>query len=273
MSLYALALPQRGPAWGLPGLPVRNLPFPARFLLPLGPRQQELARRRQRYQSWARFEEPQQIEGLGNFLKKVRNAVRRVTVAPVKLLHRKTGEKFERALKKIDDKVDKVTDKLDNFVHKNRKWLIIAAAIAITIYSLGSGSTIAAKMLAGLSKLKTVALAKGKALVTWGAVKKKAATMAISKLLQGKKFGELNTQEVSAMAEVNGASGEQIIPPEVMALMQPTGESVPEFVAAERPSAAGFPGSPEPGAESQAGLPGWVVPAGVGALALFLLTQ
>ena len=143
------------------------------------------------------------------------------------------------------------------FVKKNWKWIIIAAAIAITIYTMGSGAGIAAKMMSGLAKIKTMAVS-AKA---WVGVKASSGwsyvTSGMTKLLAGKTFGSLSQPEVEGIAEANAQAGENIIPPEVLAMIGR------QALAPEAPSAAGQSAGFMPGLPAL-GMPGQGAGGGAG---------
>ena len=108
-----------------------------------------------------RMARPEELAGLGSFFHKITSAITSIARAPIKLISPKLADN----LKKVDDKVlavqDKVSTKINDtahsvgkFVSKNWKWIAVVAAIAITIYSMGAGATIASRMLSGLHALE-----------------------------------------------------------------------------------------------------------------------
>jgi hypothetical protein len=235
MSLYATDLLTPSPIRGLP-------PFPS-------PHRLRVARCRDRYRSWTSLNEEPEMAGLGRAFKRLHKTIRRVALAPVRLVSKKLMDKIESIDDKVVNKVDDLHTGINRFAKRNMKWIVLAAAIAITIYSMGSGAGIAAKMLSGLSKLKALVAAKGASGFAWGQAKGALAKAAMGKLLAGKTFGSLHQDEVTALAETNAATGEEIVPPEVMGVLRPAGEGV-----------------------SGGSLPGWALPAaGVGLLALLAL--
>lgn len=96
---------------------------------------------------------PQELAGLGSFLKKVGQTITKVAVAPIKLVSPKLAANITKIDNKILDAADKLHTNINNWAKKNSKWLIIVAAIAITIYTMGAGATIAAKMMSGMKAL------------------------------------------------------------------------------------------------------------------------
>lgn len=170
------------------------------------------------------------MAGLGSFFKKVAQTVSKVALAPIKLVSPKLAENLSKIDNKIIDNIDSVHTKINvaakkaasdvgRFVKKNWKWIVVAAAIAITIYSMGSGAGIAAKMMSGLAKVKGYALSAkawvgAKASSGWSYV-----TSGMTKLLNGKTFGSLSPQEVEGIAEANEQAGESLIPSEVLAMI------------------------------------------------------
>jgi hypothetical protein len=242
MSLSALPLPVFSPTWDLPALPSQ--------------RRQDLARRRDRYRTWNLDTEEPEMAGLGRALKRLHKNIRKVALAPVRLVSKKLADNLERLDDKVVDKVDQLHSGVNRFVKRNLKWIIIAAAIAITIYTMGGGAGIAAKMMAGMAKLKAFALSKAATTMVWGKAKYALVKVAMSKLLAGKTFGSLNPSEVSAMAEANQATGEEIVPPEVMSVMRPMPGDAAE-------------GGGGGGAEGGSSFP--VVPVAIGGAALLAL--
>ncbi|MDP1832628.1 MAG: hypothetical protein Q8K67_11260 [Geothrix sp.] len=256
---------------------------------------------------WTPLDDYEQMEGLGSFLKKAAKSITKIARAPIKLVAPKLAKKLEKIDNKIIDNVDSVHTKINvaakkagksvgKFVKKNWKWIIVAAAIAITIYSMGSGSTIAAKMMSGLTKVKGY-IATGK---EWAGAKLKsgwkAVTSGMTKLLNGKKFGELNPNEVEALAEANEQSGESLIPWEVLGMIGKKALTPSEQTASDamqfQSEGGGFPGAEYPGQGAGGGAeypgqgagggagfpvgpssasPSWLMPALIGAGALVLI--
>lgn len=190
--------------------------------------------------AWRNIADDQpEMAGLGSFLKKAAKTVTKIARAPIKLVSPQLAKNLEKIDNKIIDNLDSVHTKINEaakragkgvqkFVKKNWKWIVVAAAVAVTIYSMGSGSTIAAKMMSGLAKIKTYVAAKTSSALTWGKAKWTLAKAAMGKLIAGRKMGDLSQEEVSAMAEANQATGMDVVPEEVMALLSPSGGPMPE---------------------------------------------
>lgn len=218
------------------------------------------------------------MAGLGSFLKKAAKAVTKVARAPIKLISPQLARNMEKIDNKIIDNLDSVHTKINvaakkaasdvgRFVKKNWKWIVVAAAVALTIYSMGSGTGIAAKMMSGLAKVKGYALS-AKA---WVGAKVSSGwtyvTSGLTKLLNGQTFGSLSPQEVEGIAEANEQAGETVIPPEVLAMI---GRQA--LTPSEQAQALGSPADfgPGQGAGGGAGIGGpsstpWLVPALIGA--------
>lgn len=178
------------------------------------------------WKPWTPLDDYEQMAGLGSFLKKAAKAVTKVARAPIKLISPRLAKNLEKIDNKIIDnadaaltKVNKAAQSVGKFAKRNMKWIVIAAAVAITIYTMGSGSTIAAKMMSGLAKVKGYAASakawvSAKATSGWTYV-----TSGMTKLLNGKKFGELTPQEVEGLAEANAQAGESLIPSEILGMI------------------------------------------------------
>ncbi|HEU4951704.1 MAG TPA: hypothetical protein VFT46_07115 [Holophagaceae bacterium] len=115
-------------------------------------------------EDWGPDEEAPGLEGLGSFLKKAFKAVTKVVRAPIKLISPKLASNMEKIDNKIIDNLDSIHTKINDAAKKlgksvakalgkNWKWIAVVAAIAITIYTMGSGATIAAHMLSGMQAL------------------------------------------------------------------------------------------------------------------------
>lgn len=242
------------------------------------------------------------LDGLGKFLKKIHKGVTKITLAPLKKVAPKVAAKIQRLDDKFIDKVDAIHTKIHNKVKKHWKTIVIVvAAVAITVYSMGAGATIAAKMLSGL---KALGAAAGKAAMAVkgavvggggggaGAGKMLAsgmkyaslASQAAQKLVAGKRCDELSTEEREAYGEAakdgflpineelqkglglkfQGEDGREVAPSEF--------EVVPAVAAAQ--PAAVLPVSMESAAAAAAtpsGLPSWVLPAAIAGGAVLLL--
>ena len=103
---------------------------------------------------------PEELAGLGSFFKKIAQTVSKIAIAPIKLVSPKLASNLQKIDNKIISNVDSVATKVNDaaksagkFVAKNWKWVVVVAAIAITIYTMGAGSTIAAHMLSGMQAL------------------------------------------------------------------------------------------------------------------------
>lgn len=180
---------------------------------------------------------PEELAGLGSFFKKVAQTVSKVVTAPIKLISPKLASNLQKIDNKIISNMDTVATKVNEaaksvgrFVAKNWKWVAVVAAIAITIYSMGSGATIAAKMLSG-TKLLGAKIAGGWSAVTgggtaatattaasttataasaagtsgWLATTGKLAMSAASALYGGAKVSSLSQQQAQAVLEAQSA--------------------------------------------------------------------
>lgn len=226
------------------------------------------------------------MAGFGSFFKKVAQTVSKVALAPIKLVSPQLAKNLSKIDNKIINNIDSVQTKIDTaaknamksvgrFVKKNWKWIVVAAAIAITIYTMGSGAGIAAKMMSGLAKVKAYAVSAkawvgAKASSGWSYV-----TSGMTKLLNGKKFGDLNQQEVEGIAEANEQAGQSIIPAEVLAMIGRQALTPAEQVQAQVDLSSFGPGQGA-GGGAGLGLGGsdsnpWLMPALIGAGALVLV--
>lgn len=244
----------------------------------------QLPYRKARPVAWQNLADEPEMAGLGSFLKKAAKTVTSIARAPIKLVSPQLAKNLEKIDNKIIDNLDSVHTKINDaaksvgksvqkFVAKNWKWIVVAAAVALTIYSMGSGSTVAAKMMSGLAKIKTYVAAKTSSALTWGKAKWALAKEAMTKLVAGKKFGDLNQEEVSAMAEANQATGQEIVPAEVMALLNPSGGPMPASAYGGEAMGTSPDGMPVggPGAPSGSSVPLPLILGGAGlALALVL---
>jgi hypothetical protein len=100
---------------------------------------------------------PEELAGLGSFFKSVAQTITKIAVAPIKLVSPQLAANITKIDNKIISNVDSVATKVNDaaksvgkFVQKNWKWVLVVVAIAITIYSMGTGATIAAHMLSGM---------------------------------------------------------------------------------------------------------------------------
>lgn len=205
------------------------------------------------WKPWTPLDDYEQMAGLGSFLKKTVSKVTKVLRAPIKLISPKLAKNMEKIDNKILDNVDSVATKINvaakkaakdvgKFVKKNWKWIVVAAAVAITIYTMGSGSTIAAKMMSGLAKVKGYAASakawvSAKATSGWTYV-----TSGMTKLLNGKKFGDLTPQEVEGLAEANAQAGESLIPSEILGMI---GKQALPLAMQALTKPGGAPGAPQ----------------------------
>ncbi|HZU52930.1 MAG TPA: hypothetical protein VFF77_03485, partial [Holophagaceae bacterium] len=103
---------------------------------------------------------PEELAGLGSFFKKVAHVISNIAVAPIKLVSKKAAANLQKVDNKVIDAVDAIHTKVGDVLHKighkigkNWKWIAIIAAIAITIYTMGAGATIAAHMISGMEAL------------------------------------------------------------------------------------------------------------------------
>ena len=99
--------------------------------------------------SWELYDHDGGLAGLGNFLKSIHRAVRSVALAPIKAVTPNIAKKIEAVDEKLVKIADDIHTKVNNFAKKHWKVLAIIAIIVITIYTMGAGATIAAKLLAG----------------------------------------------------------------------------------------------------------------------------
>lgn len=307
-------VPEGLPAWRpLPATPRRpTLPtpasrFPWRGSFRPGRQRRELRRR------GATPRELAGLDGLGSWLKKQVKSINRIAAKPLGLISKQLEKNVVKIGDKLADNADSLHTKINKeaqragkniqkFVKKNLKWIIIAAAIAITIYSMGSGASLAAKMLSGCkaiaAKVGTVftgSAASGGA-ATAGATTAAAATTATtaavsttaattaglgtgfwattaplalqvgSKLLGGAKCSDLSQEERLAYGEAADAG----LMPMNAELSHGLGlGGNPEFGDITG-GGGGFPteGFPSRGSRE---LPSWVMPAAIGAAALVLL--
>ncbi|HJV40002.1 MAG TPA: hypothetical protein VJ549_00495 [Geothrix sp.] len=186
-----------------------------------------------------RMATPEELAGLGSFLKKAAGVVSKIAAAPIKLISPKLASNLQKIDNKVINAVDKVATKVNDAaksvgkaVAKNWKWIAIVAAIAITIYTMGAGSTIAAKMLSGMKVLAAkvgigtaataattgtsvatgVAAAAGGTSATATAVSSigwgKLAMSAGTALLAGAKVSALSQQQAQAVLEAQNAGVE-----------------------------------------------------------------
>lgn len=196
-------------------------------------------------------------------------------------------------LKKIGKKILKAPAKLvksvGKFVKKHWKKLAVAAAVAISIYSMGSGSGLAARMVSGTKALG--AAVKNGAIRAAGAVKgffvgpAKAASgawvqpamSAASKLVAGRRVSELSEEERESYAE-GAAAGFLPMNAELQKAMGLGGVNMANLEA-EQPQPVGPDEFPpvsrstyrEAGEAEGGGMPSWVLPAAIAGGALLLV--
>jgi ElaB/YqjD/DUF883 family membrane-anchored ribosome-binding protein len=175
---------------------------------------------------------PEELAGLGSFFHKLTSTITSIARAPIKLISPKLADN----LKKVDDKVLKVQDKVStkindaahsvgHFISKNWKWIAVVAAIAITIYTMGTGATIAAKMVSGMHALEahvasgaasawhavvgTSTAATGTTAAagssSWMATTGKLALSAAQALQAKAKVSDLSQQQAQAMLDAQSA--------------------------------------------------------------------
>ncbi|MBS1766002.1 MAG: hypothetical protein JST05_01170 [Acidobacteria bacterium] len=115
-------------------------------------------------EDWGPDEDEPGLDGLGNFFKKVAHAISKIASAPVRLISKKAADNMEKLDNKVIEAADKVWTASGDLLHKvgnkiakalgkNWKWIAIIVAIAITIYSMGAGATIAAHLISGMEAL------------------------------------------------------------------------------------------------------------------------
>lgn len=214
----------------------------------------------------------QGLEGFEGFLSKIKKAVKKV------------GKGVAKVAKKTVKAVSNAVRSVGRFARKNWKWVVVAAAAAATIYTMGGAAGIAAKLSAGMAKLKGGVIAAGK----WTAGKASACMSGMQKLLGGKKIGELQPTEVEAMGEANEAAGQAIVPPEILKCFSKQALTLAEEAAPVPAQAAPAPVQAEPEEapeeapatrtrnkpdKEKKDLPKWVLPAAAaaGGLALALV--
>lgn len=174
---------------------------------------------------------PGELAGLGSFLKKVGQTITKVAVAPIKLVSPQLAKNITKLDNKVLDAADKLHTNINTWAKKNTKWLIIIAAIAITIYTMGAGATIAAKMMSGMKALGAMftggsaaaggaaaagtSVASGVAATAAGATTAttaatsigwgKLAVSAATALIGGAKVSSLSQQQASAVIEAQNS--------------------------------------------------------------------
>ncbi|WP_257303410.1 hypothetical protein [Geothrix campi] len=183
------------------------------------------------------------MQGLGSFFKKVAQTVSKVALAPIKLVSPQLAKNLSKIDNKIIDKVDDLHTKINVWAKKNSKWLIIVAAIAITIYTMGTGATIAAKMLSGMQaigakmaaakaavgSLFTSGAAAGGATAattattaagtSWIATGAKLALAGSQLLVNGSKVSDLSAEQAAQMLEAQ-KQGYNLVDPSLQPLLQ-----------------------------------------------------
>lgn len=168
---------------------------------------------------------PEELAGLGSFFKKVAHAVSRIATAPIKLISPKLASNLQKIDNKVIDTADKIATKINDAAKsvgkriakalgKNWKWIAVVVAIAITIYSMGAGATIAAHMISGMQALGH-AIAAGAAAVghavgigtaATGATATGAAASAGAALGTGAAAGAAGASAVGVSAAAGGLS-------------------------------------------------------------------
>jgi len=206
------------------------------------------------------------------------------------------GKKLKKLAKKITKPIAKAVKSVGKFVKKNWKVLALVAGAALTVYSLGTGATVLAKLKSGVGVIKTWAAGKFTAVKGWTAQRftdakawftgnpqtANTAANAAAKLASGAKFSDLPEADRRALLEAqeNGVIDEDQTLTGALgglgkvmgsalqtaggAMLQASAPGVAASVAATK-----TPGDPEPTKPST--IPGWVIPAGLGALLLVML--
>lgn len=250
-----------------------------------------------------------QMAGLGSFFKKVAQTVSKVALAPIKLVSPQLAKNLSKIDNKIIDNIDSVQTKINvaakkagkdagRFVKRNLKWIIIAAAIAITIYTMGAGATIAAKMISGMQAIGAKMVAAKAAVGTWFtgggvaagatgttatvagsswlATGAKVALAGAQMLVNGKKVSDLSADQAQQMLAAQN-EGYDLVDPALAPLLQQRvslgGNGPIQFDANGQPIEPGAPGQ---GAGGGTGFGGsaanpWLMPALIGAGALVLV--
>lgn len=196
---------------------------------------------------------PAQLAGLGSFLKKVTNAVHSVVTAPIRAISPDLAKPLDKLHEAEQKLTDKITTQVNNDLHKlgkwakkNWKWIILAAAIVLTIYTMGATSGLVASIQSGMQTMGTyianhaVSLGLKAASMLAAAARSQAAQeqaeaqaqaqaaqskatlatalalQAMERLLAGAKIGDLSPEEVEAVATVNGLLGVKVVPDELL---------------------------------------------------------
>jgi hypothetical protein len=207
-----------------------------------------------------------ELAGLGSFLRKAAKVVHNVVTAPI----RAVSPDLAKPLDKLHEAADKVADKISTQVNddlhkigkwakKNWKWIVIAAAIVLTIYTMGATSSLVASLQNAYATVSTyvanhaVSLSiKAATTVLSIAARKKAAEeaaeqqqeqqkttlslalgmRAMERLLAGAKIGDLSPEEVEAVATVNDRLGMKLVPDELLKYFvhNPAGASAIEAI-------------------------------------------
>jgi|GEM_PF-5050091 len=257
---------------------------------------------------WELYDTREQIAGFGSWITKQLKSIGRIAAKPVGLI----SKKLEKNLVKISDKaadnlnsvatkINKGAQSVGKWAKKNWKVLAIVAAIAITIYSMGSGAGIAAKLLSGCkviaAKAGSLFVAKGAAVgaATAGTTAATAGTAAVAataatsagigvtgwatiastamagatKLLEAKKVSELSAEEAQAM-QFAQSQGVELMTPELQALIAKRA-ALGNVDANGNPVPPGTPGSMPGYTPTGNALPGWIIPAAAGVLLLLLV--
>lgn len=200
---------------------------------------------------------PHELAGLGSFLKKVGNVVHNVVTAPLRAISPDLAKPLDKLHETADKVADKVTTQINNDLHKlgkwakkNWKWIVIAAAIVLTIYTMGGTAGLVSQLQSAYSTVSTYVAnhawslgLKAAGMVATSYAQKAAqeqaqaqaqaqmeaqqqsqentlalalALRAMERLLAGQKIGDLSPEEVEAVATVNDRMGAQIVPAELL---------------------------------------------------------
>jgi len=191
------------------------------------------------------------MQGLGSFFKKVAKTVSKVALAPIKLVSPKLASNLAKIDNKVIDTTDRIHTSVNTWAKKHSTFLIIVAAIAITIYTMGAGASIAAKMLSGMKAIGAKlgvgaaasaatsgsaatgvsAMATGVSSVaagttavsasgaSWLAVGAKVALQGAKLLVNGKKVSDLSSDQAAQMLEAQ-KQGYNLVDPSLQPLLQ-----------------------------------------------------
>lgn len=254
------------------------------------------------------------LDGLGKWLKKQVKSINRIAAKPLGLISKRLEKNVVKIGDKLADNADSLHTKINTaakkagksikkFVKKNLKWIVIAAAIAITIYSMGSGATIAAKMISGCKAIaakvgsvftgSAAAGSGGATVATTGATTaattaaSTAATTTASTSLTSGIMGKLGSSALSLALTagtklVGGSKCSELSEEERLAYGEaadagilPMNAELAHGMGLGMNPAQGFSeGMAFPGGNGGAfgsGMPSWVMPAAIGAGALVLV--